>query len=104
MGGEEVATDTVYMPPRIELTRFGEFCQKRGINPNLIMLKITLFVMYGDSLVFTSWLTLVTVITKLLSHFLSRSLRKLQNILAELPLPSVAAYRTKVLLLSQRWN
>uniref|UniRef100_A0A1A9UH73 Uncharacterized protein n=1 Tax=Glossina austeni TaxID=7395 RepID=A0A1A9UH73_GLOAU len=47
MGGEEVATDTVYMPPRIELTRFGEYCQRRGINPNLIMLKITLFVMYG---------------------------------------------------------
>lgn len=30
-----------------ELTRFGKFCQRHGINSNLIMLKITLFVMYG---------------------------------------------------------
>ena len=32
-----------------ELTKFGEFCQRRGINANLIMLKITLFVMYGGN-------------------------------------------------------
>lgn len=30
-----------------DLTRFGKFCQRHGINSNLIMLKITLFVMYG---------------------------------------------------------
>lgn len=33
-----------------ELTKFGEFCQRHGINANLIMLKITLFVMYGGTL------------------------------------------------------
>lgn len=44
MGGEEVGTETVYVP---ENTRFADFCQRHGINPNLIMLKITLFVMYG---------------------------------------------------------
>ncbi|KAL9926502.1 uncharacterized protein LOC119635374 isoform X2 [Glossina fuscipes] len=58
MGGEEVATDTVYMPPRIELTRFGEYCQRRGINPNLIMLKITLFVMYGATSSLLPYLTI----------------------------------------------
>lgn len=30
-----------------ELTTFTKFCARHGINPNLIMLKITLFVMYG---------------------------------------------------------
>lgn len=30
-----------------ELSRFGQFCARHGINSNLIMLKITLFVMYG---------------------------------------------------------
>lgn len=30
-----------------ELTAFSKFCERRGINSNLIMLKITLFVMYG---------------------------------------------------------
>ncbi|KAJ6647820.1 hypothetical protein Bhyg_03043 [Pseudolycoriella hygida] len=30
-----------------EITKFGKFCRKHGINSNLIMLKITLFVMYG---------------------------------------------------------
>lgn len=30
-----------------ELTAFYKFCDRRGINANLIMLKITLFVMYG---------------------------------------------------------
>lgn len=30
-----------------EKTAYGKFCQKHGINPNLIMLKVTLFVMYG---------------------------------------------------------
>lgn len=32
-----------------ELTKLGEFCQRHGINANLIMLKITLFVMYGGN-------------------------------------------------------
>lgn len=30
-----------------ELTAFFKFCARHGINANLIMLKITLFVMYG---------------------------------------------------------
>lgn len=42
--GEEIATDTC---EKVELTKFGKFCRKYGINSNLIMLKITLFVMYG---------------------------------------------------------
>ncbi|EDX15329.1 GD11997 [Drosophila simulans] len=46
MVSEEIATDPA-VSEKVELSRFGEFCQRRGINPNLIMLKITLFVMYG---------------------------------------------------------
>lgn len=38
-------TDTELEKP--DLTNFGKYCQRRGINSNLIMLKITLFVMYG---------------------------------------------------------
>lgn len=30
-----------------EKTAFSRFCHKHGINSNLIMLKVTLFVMYG---------------------------------------------------------
>ncbi|KAI8118630.1 Major facilitator superfamily domain-containing protein 6 [Lucilia cuprina] len=55
MGGEEVATDTVYMPPT---SKFDEFCIRRGINPNLIMLKITLFVMYGATSSLLPYLTI----------------------------------------------
>lgn len=40
-------TDTELEKP--ELTKVGKFCQRRGINSNLIMLKITLFVMYGGT-------------------------------------------------------
>lgn len=40
-GGTETQTDEKQM------TKFSKFCNRRGINPNLIMLKITLFVMYG---------------------------------------------------------
>ncbi|XP_062122143.1 LOW QUALITY PROTEIN: uncharacterized protein LOC133835959 [Drosophila sulfurigaster albostrigata] len=43
---------------KIELTRFGEFCQRHGINPNLIMLKITLFVMYGATSSLLPYLTI----------------------------------------------
>ena len=42
--GTEPATDEKPM------TKYGKFCQEKGINPNLIMLKITLFVMYGGEL------------------------------------------------------
>lgn len=28
-------------------TRFEVYCKKLGINPNLVMLKVTLFIMYG---------------------------------------------------------
>lgn len=41
--GEEIATDT----NDAEKTKYRQFCYKKGINPDLIMLKITLFVMYG---------------------------------------------------------
>lgn len=42
---ENVATETEIEKP--ELTEFGKFCQRHGINPNLIMLKVSLFLMYG---------------------------------------------------------
>lgn len=45
MGDEKDATASTDEKP--ELTKFGKFCQRHGINSNLIMLKITLFVMYG---------------------------------------------------------
>lgn len=32
-----------------ELTALSKFCNRHGINANLIMLKITLFVMYGGN-------------------------------------------------------
>ncbi|XP_055295609.1 uncharacterized protein LOC129565133 isoform X3 [Sitodiplosis mosellana] len=41
-----------------ELTKFGEFCQRHGINANLIMLKITLFVMYGATSSLLPYLTI----------------------------------------------
>lgn len=49
IGGEETATETVDMVhvEKVKPSKFGEFCRRNGINPNLIMLKITLFVMYG---------------------------------------------------------
>lgn len=43
-------TDTELEKP--DLTKIGKFCQRHGINSNLIMLKITLFVMYGGTFVF----------------------------------------------------
>lgn len=48
MGEEKdtMATD-VEKDEKAELSKFGKFCQRHGINSNLIMLKITLFVMYG---------------------------------------------------------
>ncbi|KAM8715675.1 hypothetical protein ACLKA7_002686 [Drosophila subpalustris] len=54
MASEETFTDK----DKIELSRFGEFCQRRGINPNLIMLKITLFVMYGATSSLLPYLTI----------------------------------------------
>lgn len=42
---KEMSTETDLEKP--DLTKFGKFCQRHGINSNLIMLKITLFVMYG---------------------------------------------------------
>lgn len=49
IGGEETATETIDMlhVEKVKPSKFGEFCRRNGINPNLIMLKITLFVMYG---------------------------------------------------------
>ncbi|XP_044315412.1 uncharacterized protein LOC108037935 isoform X2 [Drosophila rhopaloa] len=57
MVSEEMATDPA-ITEKVELTRFGEFCQRRGINPNLIMLKITLFVMYGATSSLLPYLTI----------------------------------------------
>lgn len=34
----------------VKETKFQEFCRRHGINPNLVMLKITLFVMYGGEI------------------------------------------------------
>lgn len=42
---KEISTEDDDEKP--ELTKLDKFCQRHGINPNLIMLKITLFVMYG---------------------------------------------------------
>lgn len=39
-------------------TRWEKFCQRHGINPNLIMLKITLFVMYGATSSLLPYLTI----------------------------------------------
>lgn len=44
---KDMATENDIEKP--ELTKFGKFCYRHGINPNLIMLKITLFVMYGGT-------------------------------------------------------
>ncbi|KAH8403061.1 hypothetical protein KR222_003764, partial [Zaprionus bogoriensis] len=57
MASEETVTEAT-RTDKIELTRFGEFCQRRGINPNLIMLKITLFVMYGATSSLLPYLTI----------------------------------------------
>ncbi|XP_055856007.1 uncharacterized protein LOC129919182 isoform X1 [Episyrphus balteatus] len=54
--GEETATETKDEKP--ELSGFGRICQKKGINPNLIMLKITLFVMYGATSSLLPYLTI----------------------------------------------
>lgn len=47
MGTGTTSTTTTDDDEKPELTKFGKFCQRYGINSNLIMLKITLFVMYG---------------------------------------------------------
>ncbi|XP_012155354.1 uncharacterized protein LOC101449436 isoform X2 [Ceratitis capitata] len=60
MGGEETATETIDMVPaeKVKPSQFGEFCRRNGINPNLIMLKITLFVMYGATSSLLPYLTI----------------------------------------------
>ncbi|KPU74008.1 uncharacterized protein Dana_GF15870, isoform C [Drosophila ananassae] len=57
MVNEEMATEPI-RTEKVELSRFGEFCQRHGINPNLIMLKITLFVMYGATSSLLPYLTI----------------------------------------------
>ncbi|XP_053672952.1 uncharacterized protein LOC128723258 [Anopheles nili] len=44
--------------PLRDPTRWEKFCQRHGINPNLIMLKITLFVMYGATSSLLPYLTI----------------------------------------------
>ncbi|XP_037957428.1 uncharacterized protein LOC119687242 [Teleopsis dalmanni] len=56
MGGEDTATET--QTEKAEHTKFAKFCQRKGINPNLIMLKITLFVMYGATSSLLPYLTI----------------------------------------------
>lgn len=53
--GEETATSTDDKP---NLSKFDKMCIRRGINPNLIMLKITLFVMYGATSSLLPYLTI----------------------------------------------
>lgn len=59
MGEEKdtMATD-VGKDEKIELSKFGKFCVRHGINPNLIMLKISLFVMYGATSSLLPYLTI----------------------------------------------
>lgn len=60
IGGEETATETIDMVhvEKVKPSKFGEFCRRNGINPNLIMLKITLFVMYGATSSLLPYLTI----------------------------------------------
>lgn len=53
--GEETATSTDDKP---NLSKFDQMCIRKGINPNLIMLKITLFVMYGATSSLLPYLTI----------------------------------------------
>lgn len=55
MGEETTATTTDDKP---NISRFHKWCEKRRINPNLIMLKITLFVMYGATSSLLPYLTI----------------------------------------------
>ncbi|XP_022226548.2 uncharacterized protein LOC111076842 isoform X2 [Drosophila obscura] len=57
MVNEEMATEPVHLE-KVELSKYGEFCVRHGINPNLIMLKITLFVMYGATSSLLPYLTI----------------------------------------------
>lgn len=47
---KEMSTEIQTDFEKPEYSKLGEFCQKHGINSNLIMLKITLFVMYGGKI------------------------------------------------------
>lgn len=64
MGDEEgTTTDTLMIPGNVKEVIVGDdeikketkaekFCRRHKINPNLVMLKITLFVMYGGEIFF----------------------------------------------------
>ncbi|XP_058447079.1 uncharacterized protein LOC131427687 isoform X1 [Malaya genurostris] len=52
---EEIGTNPVAME---DLSKWDKFCMRRGINPNLIMLKVTLFVMYGATSSLLPYLTI----------------------------------------------
>lgn len=51
MGSESVGIGTEekdeYTEPPIEKSAWQRLCIRYGVNPNLVMLKISLFVMYG---------------------------------------------------------
>lgn len=49
-------TATEEEPVEIEDSKIAKFCKKYGINPNLVMLKITLFVMYGGNCIIVTYL------------------------------------------------
>ncbi|XP_055639140.1 uncharacterized protein LOC129777095 isoform X2 [Toxorhynchites rutilus septentrionalis] len=55
---EEMGTNTAEIYDDEGLTKWGKFCLRHGINPNLIMLKITLFVMYGATSSLLPYLTI----------------------------------------------
>uniref|UniRef100_U5EED9 Putative transporter n=1 Tax=Corethrella appendiculata TaxID=1370023 RepID=U5EED9_9DIPT len=66
MGSEETGTSTATTNninygennEKLDMSKYGKFCRKHGINPNLIMLKITLFVMYGATSSLLPYLTI----------------------------------------------
>ncbi|XP_055593474.1 uncharacterized protein LOC129744793 isoform X2 [Uranotaenia lowii] len=56
---EDMGTNPVNVEEEIrDLTKWEKFCLRHGINPNLIMLKITLFVMYGATSSLLPYLTI----------------------------------------------
>ncbi|XP_055540662.1 uncharacterized protein LOC129727164 [Wyeomyia smithii] len=55
---EEIGTNTAGLDGMEELTKWDKFCMRHGINPNLIMLKVTLFVMYGATSSLLPYLTI----------------------------------------------
>lgn len=56
--GEEIGTSCSPDDDKPNISKFDKLCIRYGINPNLIMLKITLFVMYGATSSLLPYLTI----------------------------------------------